>query len=246
MAVILLKSILKHLRNTPFHPQWIVFKKEHQLFQEFDQHLDGTIVDIGCSDMKVKKYLDQRRISYIGIDYPGTATNWYGTSPDIFADGHRLPLPDAQINGAICLQVLEHVTRPDIFLSEIYRVLRPGKNLILAVPFMYPIHDSPRDFHRWTDFGLSNFCEATGFKITKKVHLSTPPETLAILLNVALGKYFSDSIIKKNPGILLLPIFPVFCLINNLIASILKYVITNDSMSYGYQFVLTKPKEDKL
>lgn len=239
------KNILKRFRNTPLHPQWIVFKKEYQLIQEFDQYLDGTIVDIGCSDMNVKKYLDKSRINYIGIDYPDTATNWYGTNPDIFADGHCLPLPDAQVDGAICSQVLEHVIRPDDFLSEIYRVLKPGANLILAIPFMYPIHDSPRDFHRWTVFGLSNLCAATGFKISNKVHLSSPPETLALLLNVALGKYFSDSISKKNLVTLLLPIFPVFCLINNLLASILKYVISNDSMPYGYQFVLTKPKENK-
>jgi ubiquinone/menaquinone biosynthesis C-methylase UbiE len=39
-------------------------------------------------------------------------------------------------------------------IREIRRVLRPGGRIICSTTFILPIHDSPRDFYRFTIFGL--------------------------------------------------------------------------------------------
>jgi SAM-dependent methyltransferase len=48
------------------------------------------------------------------------------------------------------LSTLEHIRRDQEALSEMWRILRPGGLLVLAVPFLYRVHGSPSDFHRHT------------------------------------------------------------------------------------------------
>lgn len=43
-------------------------------------------------------------------------------------------LPDASIDVALSLAVLEHLDEPDVFAREVYRVLRPGGVLLLTTP----------------------------------------------------------------------------------------------------------------
>src|SRR5262245_21304417 len=47
------------------------------------------------------------------------------------ADAESLPLPDASIDVAVSLQVLEHVANPRAMLQEVFRVLRPGGVFLL-------------------------------------------------------------------------------------------------------------------
>lgn len=54
----------------------------------------------------------------------------------------------------LMVEVLEHVHNPSLAINEIYRVLKPGGQLLLTTPFLFPIHDAPNDFFRFTKFGL--------------------------------------------------------------------------------------------
>lgn len=74
---------------------------------------------------------------------------------DLIADCTNLPFADGTIDCVISNAVLEHVTDPDLFIKEAYRVLKPGGIIITGVPFMQGFHASPNDFYRWTDKGLA-------------------------------------------------------------------------------------------
>ena len=78
-------------------------------------------------------------------DFPGV---------DVVADGHRLPFRDSCLEGVICEVVLEHVPHPDRIIAECRRVLKPGGRFFFLVPFLFPYHGHPRDFHRWSKEGL--------------------------------------------------------------------------------------------
>ncbi|MCU1669257.1 MAG: Methyltransferase type 11 [Blastococcus sp.] len=54
----------------------------------------------------------------------------------------------------ICMNVLEHVFDVHTAVENLRRGLRPGGRLLVAVPFLYPYHDEPSDFWRFTEHSL--------------------------------------------------------------------------------------------
>ena len=68
-------------------------------------------------------------------------------------DGQSIPLADASIDGVVVQAVLEHVLEPGLVAEEIHRVLRPGGIVYADTPFMYPVHEGPYDFTRYSDSG---------------------------------------------------------------------------------------------
>ncbi|MBI2099171.1 class I SAM-dependent methyltransferase [Candidatus Uhrbacteria bacterium] len=77
-----------------------------------------------------------------------------GIGVDIVGDAHALPFPDNSFDLVLCIEVLEHLKSPERAIAEMKRVLRPGGKLILTTRFLYPIHDAPGDFWRFTEYGL--------------------------------------------------------------------------------------------
>jgi len=63
---------------------------------------------------------------------------------------------------------MEHVTNPALLLKEIYRVLaKPNCVVILSTPFLWGLHESPRDYFRFTKHGLKLLLDEVGFNIIK-------------------------------------------------------------------------------
>lgn len=50
------------------------------------------------------------------------------------ADYENLPFPDHSFDRILCLETLEHVSKPLTFLSELRRILLPGKIMVLSCP----------------------------------------------------------------------------------------------------------------
>lgn len=61
---------------------------------------------------------------------------------------------DSSVDALFCLEVLEHVARPEAAAGAIGRVLRPGGLLVGSTPFLLGIHDAPHDYFRYTAHGL--------------------------------------------------------------------------------------------
>lgn len=83
---------------------------------------------------------------------------------DMIADCTNLPFADGTIDCVISNAVLEHVTDPESFIKEAYRVLKNGGLIITGVPFMQGFHASPNDFYRWTEKGLAHLHGKYTFK----------------------------------------------------------------------------------
>ncbi len=54
----------------------------------------------------------------------------------------------------LCLNVLEHVYEYDKAVKNIHRALKKGGTAVVAVPVMYPLHDEPGDYWRFTEHAL--------------------------------------------------------------------------------------------
>ena len=129
---------------------------------EFSPQLAGEVLDVGCGSKPYQEFVGCSR--YIGLEIDTPASRARGLA-DAYYDGDRFPFPDASVDGVICSQVFEHVFTPDAFLQEIRRVLKPGGRLLLTVPFVWDEHEQPRDFARYSSFGLRAVLERAGFEV---------------------------------------------------------------------------------
>jgi len=159
-----LRRCMQPLRHTPLHPQWLAFRDEARARRWIGTSAHGRVLDIGCADGWARASLDENCI-YTGLDFPATVKGLYGTRPDVFADGALLPFRDDTFDTVLLLEVLEHVAHPAQVLAEIHRVLKPGGVLLMSMPFLYPLHDAPHDYQRFTAPGLSRSLGDAGLQV---------------------------------------------------------------------------------
>jgi ubiquinone/menaquinone biosynthesis C-methylase UbiE len=76
------------------------------------------------------------------------------------ADAHALPFVDGAFDTVLCTEVLEHLPEPQRAIDEMHRVLKPGGELLLTTRFLFPIHDAPHDYFRFTKYGLRHLLRA--------------------------------------------------------------------------------------
>lgn len=96
------------------------------------------------------------------------------TKPDLFHDLEKpVPLESSRFNHAILMNVVEHIFRYRELLRETFRLLKPGGSVVVVIPFLFPVHPSPRDFRRLTDDALRSELEEVGFTNIKVVPLGT-------------------------------------------------------------------------
>ena len=225
------------LRNTPLHPQWLVFRRTREDLRDAWAGMEGTVLDIGCADGYAKQLLPMTA-TYVGLDYYSTATDWYNTEPDVFGDAQSLPVADSSIDHALLLDVLEHLPHPDQCIAELHRVLKQGGSLTLQVPFMYPLHDEPLDFHRWTLHGLRAAAERHGYSIESEEAVGHPLETAALNTNIAFSKTVINWARHGNPLALFGLLLPPAVFVNNVLARLFTALSRKDDlMPHGYRVV---------
>ena len=108
---------------------------------------DANILDLGAGNRR-------RADNVINLEIEVTP------EVDVIADGHLLPFNDNTFDAVISEAVLEHVHSPVRVVAEIYRVLKPGGYICIAVPFLQGYHASPHDYQRWTLPGIIQLCTA--------------------------------------------------------------------------------------
>jgi SAM-dependent methyltransferase len=210
-----LRHRLEFLRHTPLHPQWLVFRYEERTLARIAVGLKGCVLDLGCGHQPIRKFLSPET-SYTGLDYYRTVTNWYHTRPDVFGDAQDLPVRSASVDHVLLLDVLEHLPQPNKCIAEIARILKPGGRLTIQVPFLYPVHDAPLDFHRWTQHGLGRLAHENGFREQLASYSGSGFETAALMANIASAHAIVHWAKQRNPFALLALLLPATTLAVNL------------------------------
>ncbi|MEJ7765499.1 MAG: methyltransferase domain-containing protein [Acidimicrobiales bacterium] len=102
----------------------------------------GLLLDLGCADGRGTIDLPGLGFRAIGVELDAALAAKLArrTSPvlqGVRADGRALPFADASFDGAVVIEVLEHVPTPERLLGDLRRVLRPGAIVCVAVPTSY-------------------------------------------------------------------------------------------------------------
>lgn len=108
----------------------------------------GCILDFGGGSKA--HYLSQLR-SWIGSGKYESVNIAASMEPTyLIRPGDSIPVEVGSFDMVLSVNTLEHVLDLDNVLSELVRVLKPGGQLVLAVPFLYRIHGCPDDYNRPT------------------------------------------------------------------------------------------------
>ena len=109
----------------------------------------GPIYEFGSYQVETQEGFADLRPFFPGKDYIGTDMR-EGPGVDIVLNLHDLELPANTVGTALCLETLEHVEYPHKALEEIHRVLQPDGTVVISSTMLFPIHDFPYDYWRFT------------------------------------------------------------------------------------------------
>lgn len=147
--------------NNPFY---FIRRALLEKVEQYAPQLTGKLLDFGCGS-KPYKSLFTNATEYIGLDYEGEGHSHRDEQVDVFYDGRHIPFPDVSFDAVFSSEVMEHIFNPYEILPEINRVMKPGARLLLTCPFVWPEHEVPVDYARYTGFALQHLLEQNGFRI---------------------------------------------------------------------------------
>jgi SAM-dependent methyltransferase len=126
----------------------------------------GTVLDVGCGQVPYLALYEPKAERVLCTDWPNSlhGNRFIDFESDL---NRRIETDDASADTILATDVIEHLSRPDVFFAEAARVLRPGGHLVVNSPFLYPIHEAPYDFHRYTPYAYEAMAAAAGLEIVR-------------------------------------------------------------------------------
>ncbi len=115
---------------------WIPLQRYWQRarFRVIRGMVDGStkILDIGCGSSRILQSLPQA----VGLDMQIRKLRWLRAPGRSLVQGsmNQLPFGDETFDAVICSEVIEHIPRDEIDLTDMVRVLAPGGTLVLGTP----------------------------------------------------------------------------------------------------------------
>lgn len=149
-------------------------------------YIRGNLLDLGCGEKPYKLIYDSLCNSSIGVDVK--TCKHEQKYVDVFASADEMPFENETFDSVLCTNVLEHVPNMEKAFSEISRVLKKEGYLIISVPFLYPVHESPYDFYRYTIYGIKHQLEQNGFKIKHEMAWGGIGTLICVYFHLFLGK----------------------------------------------------------
>lgn len=148
----------------------------------------GKLLDLGCGHVPLFDVYRNHVSDIVCVDWDNTRhkNQFLDLTHDLT---EKLPFEDKEFDTIILSDVLEHIPNPNELCDEIARVLAPGGVLIMNVPFLYWLHETPHDYYRYTEYSLRRFMREMGLE----TQLLEPIGGVAEVLTDIISKLFAST-----------------------------------------------------
>jgi SAM-dependent methyltransferase len=193
----------------------------------------GIVVDVGCGTKRYADVVGEVAERHVGLDHP--ASHHRADSVDVFGLADALPFAHDSVDTVFCTEVLEHLEAPHTAVLESFRCLRPGGTAIFTCPFIWHIHEAPRDFFRYSPYGLRHLFSTAGFEIVELTPLNRFWTTFGQLLVYKINSY--------NRGVIrFIPIIPLVVLLMQGLLIVIDLFPGSDVWPSHHLIVARKPQ----
>lgn len=119
-------------------------KRENKFLKKYSSDL--KTLEIGAKSKANSQYFSN--LTTLNIES--------GKEVDIVADAENLEevVKDQSFDLILCISVLEHTKHPMKIVENINRILKKDGVVVVSVPFIMSLHDTPQDYWRFTRYGL--------------------------------------------------------------------------------------------
>lgn len=171
-----LKNVKKDLYFKPnfwgllFNPHYIIRRALYNGLKRNANYLNGITLDFGCGHKPYEHLFSVDK--YIGTDIEISGHDHANSKVDVYYNGNTIPFEDNYFDSILCSEVLEHLFDPELIISELYRVLKPGGVAIFTTPFVFEEHEVPYDYGRYSSFGIKYLFKKNKFTVIKHEKLN--------------------------------------------------------------------------
>lgn len=149
---------MKRILKLAIHKVTNIRSFQEKKLTEFAKNKQGLgILEIGSG----KKVDDRYEYSFIDFF---SSTNKFQQSDFDESYGHKVVdvtrmVFSSEFDIILCMNVLEHVYDCRAAINNIHRALKKNGTAIITVPFIYPLHDEPGDYWRFTEHSMRKLLE---------------------------------------------------------------------------------------
>jgi SAM-dependent methyltransferase len=151
--------------------------------------------------------------------------------PDILGDICTFDFKNQKFDYVVIVEVLEHLHSPYLAIGNINSLLNKGGKIILTVPFIFPIHERPYDYYRYTKYGLEFL-----FKDFENLEIKARNNWLEAI-NVLFVRLVMD---RNFVSRVFAPLFIILAYVNLPFIWILSKAIRTDFITSGYLLTASK------
>lgn len=194
------------------------------IFKKFK--INGNIIEFGASE-KIDKNFCNSKLKNCKISY----SNINPSNKDFLnIDLQKKILIEIKYDYIIIFNVLEHLVDPNLAIKNLSTICKKDGKIIGSTPFLFRIHEAPKDYSRFTKDHLLKLLKSNSFKDIQIIELGTGPFLASLSLLRSYLKY--------------LPIFyQLLVLLSLFFDQLIKLIIKTDPKKIypiGYVFSATK------
>lgn len=141
-------------------------------------YLKGRMLDIGCGNKPYFSLIEPYVQEYVGLDLEQSSEKLV----DVIGSAVDLPFDKESFDSLFSSQVLEHIFDHNKVISECHRVLKKGGYFVCSVPMIWPLHEIPHDYYRFTKYSLQELANKNAFELVKCINCGGKWAVIAHLL----------------------------------------------------------------